>query len=67
MLDSVIRVYKKCFPQTLLEEFKYEMKKKQKTDDGFHPSSFDNNESNDEYDNESDNESGNESGKTSNF
>ena len=30
MLDSVIRVYKKCFPQTLLEEFKYEMKKKTK-------------------------------------
>ena len=27
MLDSVIRVNKKYYPQTLLEEWKYEMKK----------------------------------------
>ena len=27
MLDSVIRVNKKYYPQTLLEEYKYEIKK----------------------------------------
>ena len=27
MLDSVIKVNKKCHPQTLLKEFKYEIKK----------------------------------------
>ena len=29
MLDSVIRANKKYYPQTLLEECKYEIKKKQ--------------------------------------
>ena len=28
MLESVIKINKKCYPQTLLEECKYEIKKK---------------------------------------
>ena len=54
MLDSVIRANKKYYPQTLLEECKYEIKKNKMENlinDDLDPSSSD----------ESDNESGNES------
>ena len=54
MLDSVIRANKKYYPQTLLEERKYEIKKNRVenlANNDLDPSSFD----------ESDNESGNES------
>ena len=71
MLDSVIRVNKKCYPQTLLEECKYEIKKNKMENlinDDLDPSSSDNesnnesdNECNNEPDNESDNEPDNES------
>ena len=61
MLDSVIKVNKK-YPQTFLEECKYEIKKNRMenlVNDGLDPSSS--NESNSECDNGSDNESDNES------
>ena len=61
MLDSVIKVNKK-YPQTFLEECKYEIKKNQMenlVNDGLDPSSS--NESDSECDNGSDNESDNES------
>ena len=53
MLDSVIRVNKKYYPQTLLEEFKYAIRKNK----------MENliNDDLDESDNERDNESANES------
>ena len=54
MLDSVIRVSKKCYPQTLLEECKYEIEKtkmENRINDDLEPSSSD-----DGTDNESDNE-----------
>ena len=57
MLDSVIRVNKKHYPQILQEEWKYEIKKTKMENlinDNFDPSSSD------ESDNESDNESENE-------
>ena len=53
MLDSVIRANKKCYPQTLLEECKYEIKKTKMENlinDDLDLSSSD------ESDNESDNE-----------
>ena len=53
--DSVIKMGKKCYPQTLLEECKYKLTKKKIEDlitDDFDPSS--------ESDGESDGESGNE-------
>ena len=62
MLDTVIRVNKKYYPQTLLEECKCEIKKNKMenlTNDDLDSSSSDNesdNESNKEYDNESDND-----------
>ena len=67
MLDSVIRVNKKYYPQTLLEECKYVIRKNKMENlinYDLSLSSFDesDNESN-ESDNESDNESGNESDK----
>ena len=60
MLDSVIRVSKKYYPQTLLEECKYEIKKNKMENlinDDLDLSSSDNesdNESNDESDKGSD-------------
>ena len=56
-LDSVVKVNKKYYPQTLLDECKYEMKKTKMenlTDDDLNPSSSD--ESDNETDSESDNE-----------
>ena len=53
MLDSVIRVNKKYYPETLLEECKYEIKKNKMENlinDDLDPSSSDN-ESNYEFDN----------------
>ena len=58
-LDSVIKMGKKYYPQTLLEECKYKLTKKKMEDlitDDFDSSS----ESNGESDGESDGESGNE-------
>ena len=58
MLNSVIRVSKKYFPQTLIEECKYEIKKAKMENlinDDLDLSSPD-----DETDNESDNDSDNE-------
>ena len=59
MLDSVIGVNKKYYPQTLLEECKYEIKKTKMENlinDDLEPSSSD-----DETENDPDNESDNES------
>ena len=61
MLDSVVRVNKKYYPQTLLEECKYEIKENKMgnvINDDLDPSSSDS-ESDSEFDNESDNESDN--------
>ena len=58
MLDSVIRVNKKYYPQRLLEECKYEIKKNKMENlinDHLHPSSSDDSDS--ESDNKTDNES----------
>ena len=57
MLDSVIRANKKYYPQTLLEECKYEIKKNKMENlinDDLDPSSSD------ESDNESDNDESND-------
>ena len=57
MLDSVIRANKKCYPQTLLEECKYVIRKNKMENlikDDLDPSSSE--ESDNEFDNESDNE-----------
>ena len=62
LLDSAIRVNKKCYPQTLLEECKYEIKNNKMENlinDDFDSNSSDG--SDNEYDNESDNESNNDS------
>ena len=65
MLDSVIRVNKKYYPQTLLEERKYEIRKTKMdnfVNEDLEPSSSDNatdSESND-TDNKSDQETDNE-------
>ena len=67
MLDSVIRVNKKHYPQTLLEECKYEIKKNKMEkliDDDLDPSSSDNETDSETYsesDNGSDSESNDES------
>ena len=64
MLDFVIRVNKKYYPQTTLEECKYEIKNnrtKNLINDDLDLSSSDN-----EYGNKSDNESDNESDNKSN-
>ena len=55
MLDSIIRVNKKHYPQTLLDECKYEVKKK-KIENQIN-AGFDSNWSDSESDKESDNES----------
>ena len=58
MLDSVVRVNKKYYLQTLLEEFKYETKKNKMenlVNDDLDPSSSDN-----ESDHESDNDESND-------
>ena len=58
MLDSVVRIKKKYYPQTLLEECKYEIKKTKMENlinDDLDPSSPDN-----DTDNESDNDESNE-------
>ena len=60
MLDSVIRANKKFYPQTLLEECKYVIRKNKMENfinNGLNLSSSDENynESNNECDNESDN------------
>ena len=70
LLDSVIKVRKKYYPQTLLEECKYEIKNKTKNlvNEDLDLSSADDNESDDESDDKSsdisgdksDDESGNE-------
>ena len=55
MLDFVIRVNEKFYPQTLLEECKYEIKKNEtenSINDDFNPSSSDDDKSNDESDND---------------
>ena len=66
MLDSVIRANKKLYPQTLLEECKYVIKKNKienliNNDLSLSSSDESDNESVNESDNESDNESNNES------
>ena len=66
MLDSVIRVNRKYYPQTLLEECKYEIKKNKMENlinDDLDPSSSDNdtdNKSNNDTDTESENDESNE-------
>ena len=66
MLDSVITVSKKYYPQTLLEECKYEIKKNKMENlinDDLDPSSSDNetdNNSDNDTDNDADNESDND-------
>ena len=64
MLDSIIRVKKKYYPQTLLEECKYAVRKNKMENlinDDLDLSSSDesDNESDDESDNESDSETDN--------
>ena len=64
MLDSVIRVNKKYYPQTLLEERKYVIRKNKMENLinnhlNFSSSDESDNENGNESDNESDNESGN--------
>ena len=57
MLDSVIRENKKCYPQTLLKEYKYEIKKNKMENlikDDLDPSSSDG--SNSESDNDESND-----------
>ena len=60
MLDSVIKVNKKYYPQILLEECKFEIKKKRMENfinDNLDPSLSD---ESDEYDNETDNDESND-------
>ena len=56
MLDSVVRVNKKCYPQTLLEESKYEIKKTKMenfiNDDGDVQSNLSDNETENDSDTE---------------
>ena len=62
MLDSVIRVNKKYYPQTLLEECKYQIKKikmENLINNDLEPSLSDN-ETDSDSDNNTDNESDNE-------
>ena len=58
MLDSVIRVNKKYYPQTLLEEYKYVIRKNKMNNLIISDLNL---SSSDESDNESDNESDSES------
>ena len=60
MLGSVLRANKRCYPQTLLEEFEYEIKKnkmEKRVNDDLGLSLSD--ESDNEFENGSDNESDN--------
>ena len=60
MLDSVIKVNKKYYPQILLEECKFEIKKNRMENfinDNLDPSLSD---ESDEYDNETDNDESND-------
>ena len=57
MLESIIKIGKKHYPRTVLEECKYEIKKKKM--ENFINDDFDSSSS-DESDNQSDNESDNE-------
>ena len=71
ILDSVVKVNKKYYPQTLLEECKYDIKKTKMenlTDDDLGPSLSDesDNETDSESDNETDKESDNDSNNESN-
>ena len=62
MLDSVVRIKKKYYPQTLLEECKYEIKKTKMENlinDDLDPIASDNNTDN-ESDNDADNDESNE-------
>ena len=63
MLDSVIRANKKYYPQTFLEECKYEIKKNKmeniKGDLDLSSSDESDNESDNEFDNGSDSETDN--------
>ena len=67
MLDYVIKVYKKYYPQTLLDECKYEIKKTKMENlinDNLEKGSSDDEtdyDSDNETDNETDNEADNES------
>ena len=69
MLDSVIRINKKYYPQTLLEECKYVIRKNKMENLANHDLSLstsdesdnESDEGDNEYDNESDNKSNNES------
>ena len=58
MLNSVIRVSNKYYPQTLIEEYKYEIKKTKM--ENLINDDLDLSSSDDETDNESDNDSDNE-------
>ena len=58
MLDSVIKVKKKYYPQTLLEECIHEIKKTQM--ESFNNDEFERSSSDDESDSDSDNETNNE-------
>ena len=66
MLDSIVKAKKKYYPQTLLDECKYEIKKTKMEsfiNDKFEPSSSDDESDSDsdgETDNKSDNEPSNE-------
>ena len=59
MLDSVIKVNKKYYPQTLLEDCKYDMKKNKMVnliDENLNLSSSDESDNDNESDSESDDE-----------
>ena len=59
MLDSVVRVKKKYYPKTLLEECKYDIKKTKMDnliDDELEASSFDDENDETEFDDEKDND-----------
>ena len=63
MLDYVIKVNKKYYPQTLLDECKYEIKKTKM--DNLINDNLEKGSSDDETDNDSDNETDNEAGNES--
>ena len=67
MLDSVFKVKKSYYPQTLLEECKYEIKKTKMENfiNDELEASLSDNETESDSDNESDNENDNESEKPS--
>ena len=63
MLDSVIRVNKKCYPRTLLEECKYVIRKNKMENLINHDLSLNSSDESDNESDEGDNESDNESDK----